>query len=648
MKRRVCETCFFFESAGINNSGWCRHPERQFAAGVRLVVRGNEIACRNGWDADSWVSAEIDPNGTEASAADTMIASGGSDEITSILPARYDPPSPNPPPQPATTFHREDIVVGHAPFPGYVAPEKDARDLVTNPRAAILRAREQFKSRQKREGRIADYEQRPPLIVDATNDFPASDWNLHEDDREDWGPASREDAPFPSGQFLTTSPRVNIVPPVSREEMQRPYPTITSFAEDAERFESIPDDHLDFADSSPAEDDADFRFNDVYEDDLAPFDGYADDRYDIEQDYVVAAPRPRRESLFERFRRERRERKAPMPVDESTTSYDDEFYDDIPLASELYRATPEAPTTFYSSHEEIDVAESHAMANSYVVGRRSISMLDQETDELRDSGAGIDARKHTEQRTVSRPYQESGVARSVPELTINEPTSGRDLLFHQMDVDAELENQISERHDSRHEEWPDGRFEPEPRRRAPQRSIAAPALARRHNERSFHRPLMAHESTESHRQQRGSNSTMYYDDVQLDDTDDVIADLPRWNDSMVDRGAWPAKPAPATPPIATGVPRICRTCRDFRPSENPDRGWCNNAWAFSHRRMVDAESLSCGQSALGPWWTANDNYWQGPGDVARHAQETPLLDRLLASRFDRYDDHRRASGGGRG
>ena len=34
------------------------------------------------------------------------------------------------------------------------------------------------------------------------------------------------------------------------------------------------------------------------------------------------------------------------------------------------------------------------------------------------------------------------------------------------------------------------------------------------------------------------------------------------------------------------LPRICRTCRDYRPAADGQRGWCANAWAFTHRRLV--------------------------------------------------------------
>ncbi len=610
-------------------------------------MRGNEIACRNGWDADSWVSAEIDPSGTGVSPDDQAVASGTADEITSILPARYEPLAPSPAIPPTPTYQSEDIVVGHAPFPGYVAPEKDARDLVTNPRAAILRAREQFKSRQKREGRISDYEQRPPLIVDATNDFPASDWNLPDDDKEDWGPASREDAPFPVRQSVTPSPRINIVPPVSRDEMQRPYPTITSFAEDAERFESIPDDPVEFARSSSTREEDDLAFTDSYYDEYDSNDGYADDRLDFEQDFVTAVPRQRRESFFERFMRDRRDRKAPVPMPEIET-YVDEYIDDFPAVRD-----PDLETEFaYSTRQhDIDPREDRSMTDQYLDEPDYTESPDFEVHEVRNRRPDMQAWSVDERQADSRLNPFHREPRRAPESRASDDPAipvSRDDLDELMPETRHLFDSYGE---VRHEQQRNQRIEPEHDRRAQRRYVPEPVLTAHQNASSSVGPAIDRESARNERQPHASLPSDSYDDFQLFQNDDPsleFADLPRWNDSVVDRATGPTKPAPVAPPFAAGVPKVCRTCRDYRPSENPERGWCNNAWAFTHRRMVDAETLSCGQSALGPWWTANDNYWQGPGDVARHAQETPLLDRLLASRFERYDDQRRVSGGGRG
>jgi hypothetical protein len=82
---------------------------------------------------------------------------------------------------------------------------------------------------------------------------------------------------------------------------------------------------------------------------------------------------------------------------------------------------------------------------------------------------------------------------------------------------------------------------------------------------------------------------------------------------------------------ASSVPRMCRTCRDFRPAEAGDRGWCTNKWAFSHRRMVDADELPC-ETSIGRWWLPHDDVWLGAVDVTAHSQPTPLLDHWMAQR----------------
>lgn len=103
-----------------------------------------------------------------------------------------------------------------------------------------------------------------------------------------------------------------------------------------------------------------------------------------------------------------------------------------------------------------------------------------------------------------------------------------------------------------------------------------------------------------------------YDDVLISpdaEDDDVLAEPPRWS----------------------SIPRMCRTCRDFRPAENGERGWCTNKWAFSHRRMVDADELPC-ETSIGGWWLPHDDIWMSALDVTAHSQPTPLLDQWLAQR----------------
>ncbi len=94
-------------------------------------------------------------------------------------------------------------------------------------------------------------------------------------------------------------------------------------------------------------------------------------------------------------------------------------------------------------------------------------------------------------------------------------------------------------------------------------------------------------------------------------------------------------------PVSARVERVCQTCRDFRPAENGERGWCNNKWAFNHRRMVDADDLAC-RNSLGSWWTPKDDSWRRDGDISRHAQQTPRVDQWLLGSPENVTDRRRS------
>lgn len=85
----------------------------------------------------------------------------------------------------------------------------------------------------------------------------------------------------------------------------------------------------------------------------------------------------------------------------------------------------------------------------------------------------------------------------------------------------------------------------------------------------------------------------------------------------------------------TDLPRICRECRDFRPSADGQRGWCANAWAFTHRRLVHADDVAPCQSAIGDWWVPVDDVWLVAADVSSHGRPTPLLDRLVGGESPR-------------
>jgi hypothetical protein len=89
-------------------------------------------------------------------------------------------------------------------------------------------------------------------------------------------------------------------------------------------------------------------------------------------------------------------------------------------------------------------------------------------------------------------------------------------------------------------------------------------------------------------------------------------------------------------PAARQIDHICATCRYFRPD-----GTCGNAFAFTYRRRVSDEYLSC-SSSIGAWWLPSDHYWESVVTFSHHGQPTPLLDRyeIQANRPDSDDEIR--------
>ncbi len=87
--------------------------------------------------------------------------------------------------------------------------------------------------------------------------------------------------------------------------------------------------------------------------------------------------------------------------------------------------------------------------------------------------------------------------------------------------------------------------------------------------------------------------------------------------------------------LAPELARSCRTCRDFRPAETGDRGWCTNTWAFKHSQMVEANDLAC-QSTIGCWWLPYDEVWL---PEARETSPTPRVAQMVTT-----DGKRKQSG----
>lgn len=109
----------------------------------------------------------------------------------------------------------------------------------------------------------------------------------------------------------------------------------------------------------------------------------------------------------------------------------------------------------------------------------------------------------------------------------------------------------------------------------------------------------------------------------------------------------PDQPEPPMPPIRVMVegkalPQRCGTCRDFRPAEGGERGWCNNRYAFEHPRMVQADELACA-STIGNWWIPTDAWWQQRASIEHHGRPTPEVDEYLRRLLEERVANRRAA-----
>lgn len=227
MKKRVCENCRFFQEAGVAKSGWCNNPLRKESSDVKLVVRRNELACRNGWAQDLFRARTDESEAADIVLHDTVslrpLPPVSPEEMSFLVNSQRDKPSEAEPPP---VLPAVDVVVGEAPS---TKPASERVSLLTHdPRSAILKARERYRARMSAElrrgegGRAAD--DRPVDTSGSLAPVPPVR-------------SSAPTAPLPSMR----QPRAAEVPPVRLSEVPRDFPTMTSFPEDEARFSSIPE-----------------------------------------------------------------------------------------------------------------------------------------------------------------------------------------------------------------------------------------------------------------------------------------------------------------------------------------------------------------------------------------------------------------------
>jgi hypothetical protein len=233
LKRRVCETCRYFEEAGFAKNGWCNHPQRKPTSDVMIIVRRGELACRNGWSQDLWTPKTEADGDTDVVLHQPVVAAqplppASAEEIRSVINAQRSPQSSDAPSQPV------DVVVGEAPV---IEPPEPRQSLLHHDtRSAILKAREQYRERLRSQARQTGVFSQAVPPAEKKEPVP----------RSQAGPSAQAAAAGSSGGAeARAGTRAGIdaagaVPPVRIDELPRTYPHMTTFPEDEERFSTVP------------------------------------------------------------------------------------------------------------------------------------------------------------------------------------------------------------------------------------------------------------------------------------------------------------------------------------------------------------------------------------------------------------------------
>ena len=124
------------------------------------------------------------------------------------------------------------------------------------------------------------------------------------------------------------------------------------------------------------------------------------------------------------------------------------------------------------------------------------------------------------------------------------------------------------------------------------------------------------------------NSLSWFFETTPAESEEAFKETPAPELQLTELHRFSSEPLPVW--FRTELPRMCRTCRDYRPTADGRRGWCANAWAFTHARLVNEDDVTPCDSAFGDWWAAVDDVWLVAADVSNHSRPTPLLDRMVA------------------
>ena len=611
MSKRVCQTCRHFRAAGFDNMGWCNHPKRRGGTEVKLLARSLELQCRNDWDHDLWQGfAEGESSSFAIDRVVEPMRPATAGEIATIAASANRP-------RPEGGAGGEDVVVAEV-TPGFTKNKAAAQG--DGFKIGISKAHEELRARHRAVRETI-------LPVSNFGDLPA---RLNAEETET---TSVEQAPDTDGEVILSNhhagqprPIIGEVSPVALGEMGRPFPKLTTFPEDDEIFSSIPKTvegfDLPFVTKSAPErivkragfdeDDREIRpwNHGVSEPDVvqtADSGSQTDDYWSgslveqqnlsreevkpvreeaprVERDEVFAAPVAEAAADYEVQRPQGRGSRRS-----SRGEFDLSVFDLTSLESEP--AAPERPerlTPRYPRNEERSAASSDRVVETIRAVERDELVLE-ERSVLRPVRSPQAQGSKVNETVLADPqpdaFDDAPPVR-LPRARREQPESTPDIRAHVAPISPDTGRRIQQ------ERVPDRR----PRREETHVLDSAAELA-------------------------------YEEDV----FPEPVRRTGRTKNAQAQEFSYETEPVGATPEAS--IPRMCKTCRDFRPAESGERGWCTNKWAFTHRRMVDAEELAC-ETTIGRWWLPHDDHWGTAVDISNHSRPTPHLDQWLAQRAE--------------
>ena len=570
VKKRKCGTCRFFQEGNLAGSGWCHHPQRKTTSDLMIMVRSNELACRNQWADDLWQATsgdgqEVVSNGSAVAPYSVQRMPPATErDIAAVVQANSDAETSGT----GAADIPEDVVLSEGGLRIDVdlhsgdEIERTPASREQTPRTAIIRAHESARERR----RIQDERSHGPAVsgyqspAAAESTRPVSHVGNGSDPNDDRG---------------------------SLEAPRRPVDPSTAAPE--ERFDTIPERKEAF--------DLPLRFNHPPVMESEKNDEQHDALSPTEVEALVGYPKSAARDG---------ESRAPVVADNDG-----------------------ARRTGIGGH---DLSSANERGKTHV--QRAAPRVDLVRESSLFRGA-VSPKPDRERISVSPPNGSNETARTSPQ-------------------DLNHGNLPDHRRGARSQEFTDDLLhEPDDSPTGPEDDLSFDMVSDgegRGQEDDHERPdYHAVDAADVEPLARTVNGDGV-DDTMLDAAmltgsgdEDTVAGIPPSDDGYRDMDDFDdttsletvstahleAEPAQVAVSLAPELPRQCRTCRDFRPAEGGERGWCANEWAFTHRRMVSGTDQMPCATTLGSWWLPVDQVWAAKADVSAHGQPTPLMDALL-------------------